>query len=224
MSVEGRIAPLLQLGAGFDPDLPVVDNIVLYGVLLGMDRRTIESRIDAILKFAELEEYRNYPVHALSSGMMARLGFGVATDADADVLLIDEALSVGDSGFRQNRSARIDALWHQERTVILVSHDLVTDPVHLRTRDLVGPRKNRGGRQTRGNLRTVPTSSRPGCPRGPLEGVRNMQKTLVFIAGAEGSGTTMLQRLLGAPACSATAGTSFRTCRTIRRPPHSSTK
>jgi ABC-type polysaccharide/polyol phosphate transport system ATPase subunit len=124
VDVRGRVAPLLELGAGFNPELSVVDNIVLYGVLLGLDRATINHRLEAILAFAELEEYRRYPVRALSSGMAARLGFAIATDADADVLLIDEALSVGDESFRAKSRARIDALWHAHRTVVIVSHDL----------------------------------------------------------------------------------------------------
>ena len=93
-------------------------------MLLGLDRRTIDARLEDILKFAELEEYRRYPVRALSSGMAARLGFAVATDVDADILLIDEALSVGDESFRAKSRARIDALWHEHRTVVIVSHDL----------------------------------------------------------------------------------------------------
>jgi lipopolysaccharide transport system ATP-binding protein len=124
VDVRGRVAPLLELGAGFNPELSVVDNVTLYGVLLGLDRRTIDARREAILAFAELEEYRHYPVRALSSGMAARLGFAIATDADADILLIDEALSVGDESFRAKSRARIDALWHAHRTVVVVSHDL----------------------------------------------------------------------------------------------------
>jgi lipopolysaccharide transport system ATP-binding protein len=124
VDVRGRVAPLLELGAGFNPELSVTDNVMLYGVLLGLDRRTIANRLDAILAFAELEEYRQYPVRALSSGMAARLGFAIATDSDADILLIDEALSVGDESFRAKSRARIDALWHEHRTVVIVSHDL----------------------------------------------------------------------------------------------------
>ncbi|HEY4439456.1 MAG TPA: ABC transporter ATP-binding protein [Candidatus Elarobacter sp.] len=124
VDVRGRVAPLLELGAGFNPELSVVDNVALYGVLLGLDRRTIDARLEAILHFAELEEYRRYPVRALSSGMTARLGFAIATDADADILLVDEALAVGDESFRAKSRARIDALWHAHRTVVIVSHDL----------------------------------------------------------------------------------------------------
>lgn len=124
VEVTGSVAPLLELGAGFDPELTVVDNVRLYGVLLGVDAATIDDRTSAILHFAELEEYRNYPVRALSSGMVARLGFAIATDVEPDILLIDEALSVGDESFRAKSRARIDALWRHDTTVIVVSHDL----------------------------------------------------------------------------------------------------
>jgi ABC-type polysaccharide/polyol phosphate transport system ATPase subunit len=124
VDVHGRIAPLLELSAGFDPDLSVADNVVLYGVLLGMERRAIEARVSEILRFADLESYRRLPVSTLSSGMAARLGFSVVTDVDADILLVDEALSVGDEGFRAKSRGRIEALWHADRTVVLVSHDL----------------------------------------------------------------------------------------------------
>jgi ABC-type polysaccharide/polyol phosphate transport system ATPase subunit len=124
VAVDGRVAPLLELGAGFDPDMTVVDNIMLYGVLLGIDRRIVTERIDEILRFAELEEYALYPVHALSSGMAARLGFAIATDVDPDILLIDEALAVGDESFRAKSKTRIDALWRHDTTVVVVSHDL----------------------------------------------------------------------------------------------------
>jgi ABC-type polysaccharide/polyol phosphate transport system ATPase subunit len=122
--VDGRIAPLLELGAGFDADSSVVENVLMYGVLLGVSRRTMEERVDAILAFSELDEYRMYPVRALSSGMAARLGFAIATEVDADVLLVDEALSVGDESFRAKSRARIDSLLHPNRTVLFVSHDL----------------------------------------------------------------------------------------------------
>ena len=124
LDVSGRVAPLLELGAGFDPELSVRHNIVLYGVLLGLNRQTVDERAADILRFAELEEYVDYPVSALSSGMTARLGFAIATAVDADILLIDEALSVGDERFRARSRARIDDLWHEHRTIIIVSHEL----------------------------------------------------------------------------------------------------
>jgi lipopolysaccharide transport system ATP-binding protein len=97
---------------------------MLYGVLLGVDRRVMTTRTREILRFAELEEYARYPVRSLSSGMAARLGFAIATDVEPEILLIDEALAVGDESFRAKSKARIDALWRHDTTVVVVSHDL----------------------------------------------------------------------------------------------------
>jgi ABC-type polysaccharide/polyol phosphate transport system ATPase subunit len=122
--VQGRVAPLLELGAGFDPDLSVDDNIVLYAALLGYGIREIRAKHDAIVDFAEMQEYRRAPVRALSSGMRARLGFSVATAFEPDILLLDEILAVGDERFRAKSQRRIEALWKSDRTIVLVSHDL----------------------------------------------------------------------------------------------------
>ena len=121
---RGSIAPLIELGAGFDPDLPVADNILLYGVLLGRSREQMEARTPEILRFAELEEYRSMPVRALSSGMAARLGFAIATDTNPDILILDEVLAVGDEAFRNKSRRRIESMWHEHVTVLVVSHEL----------------------------------------------------------------------------------------------------
>ncbi len=122
--VEGAIAPLIELGAGFDPDLPVRDNIALYGVLLGHSTAEMRAKVPHILAFAELEEYGDVPVRALSSGMVARLGFAIATDTNPDILILDEVLSVGDESFRNKSRRRIESMWHEHVTVLVVSHDL----------------------------------------------------------------------------------------------------
>ena len=124
VQARGRIAPLIELGAGFDPDLPVADNVVLYGVLLGHTRQEMEAKTSAILQFAELEEYRSMPVRVLSSGMAARLGFAIATDTNPDILILDEVLAVGDESFRNKSRARIESMWHDHVTVLVVSHEL----------------------------------------------------------------------------------------------------
>jgi ABC-type polysaccharide/polyol phosphate transport system ATPase subunit len=123
-TAEGLVAPLIELGAGFDPELSVQDNVVLYGVLLGYPRVRMSQRVDEILEFAELEPYRWAPVKTLSSGMTARLGFAIATDVDPDILLIDEVLSIGDEHFRRKSKERLDRFWHGTTTVLVVSHDL----------------------------------------------------------------------------------------------------
>ncbi len=125
-SVEGRVAPLLELGAGFDPELSVADNVVLYGVLLGAGAKEMADKLDEILAYAELEDFRLYPVRALSSGMTARLGFAVATDVDPDVLMLDEVLSVGDETFRKKSRRRIEGFLAKGTTTLIVSHDMGT--------------------------------------------------------------------------------------------------
>lgn len=122
--IQGTVAPLLELGAGFDPDLSVDDNIVLYAALLGYAVRQIRQRHGAIVEFAEMEDYRRVPVRALSTGMRARLGFAIATAFEPDILLLDEVLSVGDERFRAKSQRRIESLWKSDRTIVLVSHDL----------------------------------------------------------------------------------------------------
>lgn len=122
--VKGTIAPLIELGAGFDSDMSVVDNIILYGVMLGFSEQEMRRRVPEILEFAELEEYISVPVKALSSGMVARLGFAIATDIQPDILILDEVLSVGDESFKNKSKQRIDRFWQDHATILLVSHDL----------------------------------------------------------------------------------------------------
>ena len=122
--VKGEIAPLIELGAGFDPDLSVRDNIVLYGVMLGFSRKEMKERVFSILDFAELQDYTFAPVKSLSSGMSARLGFANATDVQPDILILDEVLSVGDESFKNKCQKRIDKLWDHHTTILVVSHGL----------------------------------------------------------------------------------------------------
>jgi lipopolysaccharide transport system ATP-binding protein len=122
--VRGNIAPLIELGAGFDPDLSVIDNIILYGVMLGYTRPEMKDRVKAILEFAELQDYALAPVKALSSGMSARLGFAIATDVDPEILILDEVLSVGDESFKNKSKRRIKQFWKSNATILVVSHDL----------------------------------------------------------------------------------------------------
>jgi ABC-type polysaccharide/polyol phosphate transport system ATPase subunit len=124
VAVNGSIAPLIELGAGFDPELSLTDNIIYYGMLLGVDRRRMRAHLDPILDFAELHEYRNEPVKTLSSGMTARLGFAIATEFRPDILILDEVLSVGDESFKRKCTDRIGTLWDEHSTIIVVSHDL----------------------------------------------------------------------------------------------------
>ncbi len=122
VEVRGRVAPLLELGAGFDMELTGRENVFLNGAILGRTRRDMVRRFEEIVAFAELENFIDAPLRTYSTGMVARLGFAVATDVDADVLLVDEALSVGDAEFQQKCMARIRNMRSGGASLLLVSH------------------------------------------------------------------------------------------------------
>lgn len=122
--VRGKVAPLLELGAGFHPELTGRENIYLNGSILGLTRRDIDQRIQGIIDFSELHEFIDAPIRTYSSGMMARLGFAVATDTDPDVLILDEIISVGDEAFQRKSETRIRSFFKKGITILLVSHNM----------------------------------------------------------------------------------------------------
>ncbi len=122
----GRVAPLLECGAGFHTELTGRENIYLNGTLLGLTRKQIDSRFKGMVDFAELWEFIDAPLRTYSSGMVSRLGFAIATDANADILIIDEVLSVGDASFQKKSLERIQCFRQQGTTILFVSHDLDT--------------------------------------------------------------------------------------------------
>jgi lipopolysaccharide transport system ATP-binding protein len=124
VSVLGRVAALIELGAGFHPDFTGRENLMLAGVMHGLSRKTILERFDEIVAFAELENVIDDPVRTYSSGMFMRLGFSVAVHTDPDILLVDEVLAVGDAGFVAKCKDKINELRRQGKTLILVTHDL----------------------------------------------------------------------------------------------------
>jgi len=124
MTVRGRVSPLLELGAGFHPELSGRDNIVLNGILLGMTRRKVLSRLDEIIEFSGIAESIDNPLRTYSSGMMARLGFSVVIHLEPEILLIDEVLAVGDAEFAAKCVAAIDRLRDSDTTIVLVTHDM----------------------------------------------------------------------------------------------------
>lgn len=124
--LRGRIAPLLELGAGFHPELTGRENIFLNGALLGHSSREIESRLDDIIEFAELESFIDAPIRTYSSGMTARLGFSIATTWKPDILIVDEILSVGDENFREKSQFRIESFQREGTATLLVSHNANT--------------------------------------------------------------------------------------------------
>jgi len=122
--VQGRISPMIELGAGFDPELSGRDNIFLNGALLGFSRKQMEVKFDRIVAFAELADFIDMPVKNYSSGMYARLGFAIAQDVEPDILIVDEVLAVGDERFQEKCKARIRDFRSAGVTFCFVSHYL----------------------------------------------------------------------------------------------------
>ncbi len=119
---KGTIAPLIEVGAGFDPELTARENIYLNGAILGYTKSMMSSKFDEIIDFAELEHFVDVPVKNFSSGMYARLGFSIATMVQPEILIVDEVLSVGDYRFQEKCEKRIRTMIDQGVTIILVSH------------------------------------------------------------------------------------------------------
>jgi ABC-2 type transport system ATP-binding protein len=124
--MAGRLAPFIELGVGFNPDLTARENVTLNGVMMGLSQREARRRLDAVLEFAELEEFVDLKLKNYSSGMMVRLAFSVMIQADADILLIDEVLAVGDAAFQQKCADTFHEMRGAGRTIVLVTHDMNT--------------------------------------------------------------------------------------------------
>ena len=124
IAVEGRISPMIELGAGFDSELTGRDNVYLNGALLGFSRKQMEAKFDRIVAFSELGDFIDMPVKNYSSGMYARLGFAIAQDVEPDILIVDEVLAVGDERFQEKCKARIRDFRSAGVTFCFVSHSL----------------------------------------------------------------------------------------------------
>jgi ABC-type polysaccharide/polyol phosphate transport system ATPase subunit len=124
LSVHGSVAPLIEMGAGFNPELSGSDNILLNGAMLGFGRREMQAKVDGIYEFTGLREFAELPLKYYSSGMYTRLAFAIATEIDPDILLIDESLGAGDAAFLDKARARILNLLDRSNVVVIVSHDL----------------------------------------------------------------------------------------------------
>jgi ABC-2 type transport system ATP-binding protein len=121
---HGKIVPLLELGAGFDPQYTGKENIYLYGAMLGYTKKFIDSKYDEIVEFSELQKFMDVPVKNYSSGMKSRLGFAIATVVEPKILILDEVLSVGDAKFRKKSENKILSMFDSGVTVLFVSHSL----------------------------------------------------------------------------------------------------
>ena len=126
VAVNGELAPLLELGAGFDPEFSARDNIYMNGAMFGHPKKYMAERYDDIISFAELREFEDVAVKNFSSGMTARLGFAIATSVQPDILIVDEILGVGDYKFQAKCEERIQAMIGRGITVLLVSHNANT--------------------------------------------------------------------------------------------------
>ncbi len=122
--IEGRIAPFLELGVGFQPELTARDNIYLYASIMGLSKRDVDRRYDHILDFAELKRFQNMRLRNFSSGMYVRLAFSIAIETDPDILLLDEVFAVGDEQFQKKCATRMEEFRRLGRTIIFVSHDM----------------------------------------------------------------------------------------------------
>lgn len=122
VKVAGTIAPMLELGAGFDPNYSGAENIYLYGATMGFSRKFIDEKYNDIVEFSELKDFINAPLKSYSSGMKSRLGFAIATAVKPDVLILDEVLSVGDAAFKEKSEQRILDMMEDGVTVLYVSH------------------------------------------------------------------------------------------------------
>jgi lipopolysaccharide transport system ATP-binding protein len=125
VEVRGRVSPLLELGAGFHPELTGKENIILNGVLMGLKRAEVLKKMDEIIEFSELHEFIGQPIRVYSSGMLARLGFSVVAHLEPEILLVDELLAVGDAAFQEKCFDKMMEI-KEKATIVLVSHSMDT--------------------------------------------------------------------------------------------------
>jgi lipopolysaccharide transport system ATP-binding protein len=126
VKINGKIAPFLELGVGFQSELSARDNVYLYGAIMGLTHKDVDSRYEEIMEFSELKRFENMKLRNFSSGMYVRLAFATAIQTDPDVMLVDEVLSVGDESFQKKCGEKIDEIRRAGKTILLVSHALGT--------------------------------------------------------------------------------------------------
>lgn len=124
IKVNGRLSPMMQIGTGFQKDLAAKENIIINGMLLGLSKKVIESKVDKIIEYAELKKFRELPLKHYSSGMRARLAFSTAMNINPDIFLIDEVLAVGDKDFKKKSYETFLSLKKRNKTILHVSHSL----------------------------------------------------------------------------------------------------
>ena len=175
LTVNGRLSPFIELGVGFNPDLTARDNVIINAIMLGLSRKEAGERFDDILAFAELEEFVDLKLKNYSSGMHVRLAFATAVQVDAEILLIDEVLAVGDAAFQQKCFDEFTRLRRDGRTMLFVTHDMGVGRAFLRSRDAA--RRRARGRHRRSavdrpsvqpaELRLAAAAARASCRPRP---------------------------------------------------------
>ena len=203
VTIDGNVAALLELGAGFHPELSGRENVYLNGAILGMAKKDIDRQFDSIIDFAGLEKFIDSPVKNYSSGMVVRLGFSIATHVEPEILLIDEILSVGDAAFQRKSTEKIEQFRREGRTIVVVSHSLglvqqlCADVVWLekgRVRE-IGPASSVIAAYTGG---TYQETSSPGEGVANRWGTGDVRVSTVSIVDSNGAPTEVVES--GAPA------------------------
>ena len=195
--MAGRLAPFIELGVGFNPELTARENVELNGVMMGLTRRDARSRLGAVLEFAELEEFVDLKLKNYSSGMLVRLAFSVMIQSDAEILLIDEVLAVGDASFQQKCADVFHEIRDSERTVVFVTHDMNAVEQYCHRAMLLhdGSVKVIGeaGEVARSYLR-LNFEQAPGEGDGDLGGVADITLTDVWLEDRDGKRITNVEK------------------------------
>ena len=164
IAVAGRLAPFIELGVGFNPELDARENVLLNGVMMGLSPREAKRRVAAVIDFAELDEFVDLKVKNYSSGMLVRLSFSMSTQVQADILLVDEVLAVGDAAFQQKCFDLFADFHNRGRTIVLVTHD-VSSVAQMRSRAADRGWPHRGTRRPRGCRATLSGDQLRGLSR-----------------------------------------------------------
>jgi ABC-type polysaccharide/polyol phosphate transport system ATPase subunit len=206
ISVSGRLAPFIELGVGFNPELSAYDNVVLNGVMMGLTPREARRRYDEVIEFAELQEFTELKLRNYSSGMRVRLAFAVMVQVDADVMLIDEVLAVGDAAFQERCAETFSQLRERGKTIVLVTHSMGAVKNHCQRAllledgriDMIGNPDEIAARYTEINFAQRNRRRglrKPGEPRVPKrEPIRLARVTDAWIESADGERTLAVPR------------------------------
>jgi ABC-type polysaccharide/polyol phosphate transport system ATPase subunit len=195
--MAGRLAPFIELGVGFNPELSARENVVLNGVMIGLTPEEMRSRLDAVIEFAELTDFVDLKLKNYSSGMLVRLAFSVMMEADADILLIDEVLAVGDAAFQQKCADAFQEMKALGKTIILVTHEMSTVERYCHRAMLISNGKIRhlgdpaevGRRYLRLNFEHD-VEARTAPPSGESDDVRLLD---AWLEGTDGGGTANVE-------------------------------